>query len=315
MTDKKRIFLAIFFTALTFIAFYFSQFTSQQFYQTLQLIFRVVIPSLTPFMILIHFVILFNGIDLLGFFLQYVSYPIFKISGYGAIIILTSIFGGFPYSAIMANELLKENKIDQEEAKRIVKYIFFPSLAFMLSTLLNVNLTYQKEFQLITFSVYFTGFLLLFLTRNKKQQKNFLSKEDFLLKFKKEQQNSLTSSFLSIIQNTLSSLIHIAFSILIFSMFKNYLSLLFKNQLLYLISGIFEFSGTSIAILLKPNLQFSYYVILTFILSFSGFSVFFQALPYLKSSNLTLKQMIASRFLVAIISVVIFSILYFFFLL
>lgn len=302
--------LAILFLVLTFIAFYYSQFTSTQFYNTMQLILKVVIPSLTPFMILIHFVILFNGIDLLGYLLQYISYPVFKISGYGAIIILTSIFGGFPYSAIMANELLKEKKIQQQEAERIVKYIFFPSLAFMLSTLLNVNLTHQKEFQLVSLAVYLTGFLFLFFSKKKTPEKEFLTKKDLLAKFKDSPSQSFTSSFTSVIQNTLSSIINISFSILIFSMLKNYLSLIFQDKLLYLISGMFEFSGTSIAILLKPNLTFSYYLILTFILSFSGFSVFFQALPYLKDTNLTFKKMLLSRITVAIVSVLLFSFLY-----
>ena len=311
--NKKRMFLACLFIFLTIFAFYFSQYTSKQFYQTMQLIVKIVIPSLTPFMILIHFVILFNGIDLLGYLLQYVSYPIFKISGYGAIIILTSVFGGFPYSAIMASELIKQQKIKNDEAERIVKYIFFPSLAFMLSTLLNVNLTHQKEFQLISFAVYFSGFLLLFLTRNKQQEKVFFKRQDLIDKLNNQQNNSFVSSFLNVIQSTFTSIINISFSILIFSMFKNYLSFILKDKLLFLVSGMFEFSGTSISILLKSNLTFSYYAILTFILSFSGFSVFFQALPYLKNTNLTLKKILISRILTALLSVFIFSLTYFIF--
>ncbi len=313
MKQINKIILGVFFILLTCFAFYYSQFTTKQFEQTLQLILHVIIPSLTPFMILIHFLILFNGIDLLGYVLQFISYPIFKISGYGAIIIVTSIFGGFPYSAIMACELIKEKKIENKEAERIVKYIFFPSLAFMLSTLLNVNLTHQKEFQLVTIAVYLAGFLLLFLTKNKTQKKEVFTKQELLFKLQQSQIPQLTNSFLKIIDSTLKSLVNISFSILIFSMLKSYLSFLFHDQLLFLISGLFEFSGTSISILLIHNLSFSHYIILTFILSFSGFSVFFQALPYLKNTDLTLKKIIISRFITALTSIVIFSLLYFIF--
>lgn len=309
---KKRLFIAIFLLLLTFLAFYYSDYTLQQFRVTLTMIVKIIIPSLTPFMILIQFLVLYQAIDVLGFVLQYLSYPLFKISGYGAIIVLTAIFGGFPYSAIMAHECLKLKQIELQEAKRIVKYIFFPSLAFMLSTLLNIHIENQKIFHIITFCVYFSGFILLFFSRNSKTKATYFQKNELKMKLNQPLKNDLSQSFIHISKNVGLSLLSISFSILVFSMLKNYLQLFFTGKLLNFVAGLFEFSGASIAILSQKHLLFLDYVLLTFILTFSGFSVFFQALPYLKEMGIGFKQLFFSRLLCASLSVGLFSLIFLF---
>ena len=62
---KKRLFIAIFLLLLTFLAFYYSDYTLQQFRVTLTMIVKIIIPSLTPFMILIQFLVLYQAIDVL----------------------------------------------------------------------------------------------------------------------------------------------------------------------------------------------------------------------------------------------------------
>lgn len=305
---KKKYLIATLLIILTIFMFCFSNYTTIKFNEIMKMIVTIIVPSLTPFMILVQFLILYNSLDLLGFYLQYLSYPIFKISGYGAIIILTSIFGGFPYSAIMVDSCLNNKQIDLDEAKRIVKYIFFPSLAFMLSTLFKINSKINPNiFYLITFCVYFSGLFLLFITRNGNKKINYLTRIDLDNRLLESNKDSV-NSFINVSKTVMQSLLSISFSIIVFSMLRSYLNLFFKGKFLNLIAGMFEFSSTAIGILRSSNVQFIDYLILTFIITFSGFSVFFQALPFLKNTNIGFKQLFISRLVCSLISVIFFII-------
>lgn len=305
---KKKYLIATLLIILTIFMFCFSNYTTIKFNEIMKMIVTIIVPSLTPFMILVQFLILYNSLDLLGFYLQYLSYPIFKISGYGAIIILTSIFGGFPYSAIMVDSCLNNKQIDLDEANRIVKYILFPSLAFMLSTLFKINSKINPNiFYLITFCVYFSGLFLLFITRNGHKKINYLTRIDLDNRLLESNKDSV-NSFINVSKTVMQSLLSISFSIIVFSMLRSYLGLFFKGKILNLIAGMFEFSSTAIGILNSSNVQFIDYLILTFIITFSGFSVFFQALPFLKNTNIGFKQLFFSRLICSLISVIFFII-------
>ena len=87
---------------------------------------KTILPALLPFLILNQIIIKLGIIDLLAYFIQFISYPLFKISGKGASIIIIGLLNGFPSSAIFTSLMLKENQIDKEEAQRLINSIFFP---------------------------------------------------------------------------------------------------------------------------------------------------------------------------------------------
>ena len=131
---KKIIFnitINIILFSLTILIFLFANQSSNVLIETLKYIFKVILPSLLPFMIFVNFILLTNCIDYLALIFKPLS-KIFKISGYGVCIIIASILGGYPYNAILINNFLKENKINENEANRLLQVTFFPSISFIL---------------------------------------------------------------------------------------------------------------------------------------------------------------------------------------
>lgn len=307
--NKKRKIIALFFITMTILSLIKSNYVSNEFYKTINILLTTIIPSLLPFMILIQLLISFNGLDLIAFYLQKLSKKILNTSGYGLIVILCSIFGGFPYSAILTSELVEKKKLSLDEAKNLVKYIFFPSIGFLLSTLLNINKKYSYIIIIITISIYLSGIFLFFISNKKNNYKDII-KEDF-----NSSLNNDSSSILNnVINSSIKSIINICFTILLFSIFKSLISLYIKDKLLNLAAGIIEFSSSSINILLTNKNTLFDFIILTFIISFGGFCVFIQAANYIKKIRLSMKELIKSRLFCALLSVLLFVILFFIFL-
>ena len=160
---KSNIFIIIAFLILSIYSFLNIKETNATTMNVLIAFSKSILPALLPFLIINQLLIKLGIIDLLAYLLQYISYPLFKISGKGASIILIGILSGFPSSAIFASIMLKEKQIDKQEAQRLINYIFFPSISFLLGVI-QTNLNNNMLFTYLTLSIYLTGFLLLYLS-------------------------------------------------------------------------------------------------------------------------------------------------------
>ncbi|MCI5746139.1 MAG: hypothetical protein MR270_07670 [Erysipelotrichaceae bacterium] len=301
---KKKIYnflLNLFFITLLFFSFMFSSVINNGFKEAFNFIITIIIPSLFPFMIFVNFVLLSNSIDYLCIIFKPIG-KIFNLSSYAIICIVSSLLGGYPYNAILISTFLKQNKINNKEASRLLLTSFFPSLSFLFFTLKPID----NNFTYIIISLYIASFLTLFVTSFKKncigENKNEINKI-----------NDFTSIYFEVMKKSISSICVVSFSIIFFSLITSLLSNIIKNNTLILfISGILEFSNASVKILLLENKSFIHYLLLNIIISFSSFSILFQSLFYLKDNNISIKKLLLQRIIICLISTSIFSLLYLF---
>lgn len=261
---------------------------------------KTLLPSLLPFLILNQLIIKLGIIDLMGYIFQYISYPLFRITGKGACIILIGILNGFPSSVIYTTLMLKDNQIEKKEAQRIINSIFFPSISFLF-VIINSNLDNNKLFTYLITSIYLSGFLFLYLSSFKTNEKIELITFKETIENIKEKNNKfiLAKDLKETVTYSTNTLINIIGTIILFSIPSNIINSLTSSPS-YLFKGLMEFSIPSIELsLLKTNKK-SITLILSIILSFSSLSSIAQASLFINDANLNSKQFIKSRILISL---------------
>lgn len=271
---------------------------------------KTILPALLPFLILNQLIIKLGIIDLLAYFIQYISYPLFKISGKGASVILIGVLNGFPSSAIFTSLLLKDKQITKKEAQRLINAIFFPSISFIfviISSYLNNQLV-----KFLSLSIYLSGFIILYLSSFKENNETTLisfSETKAIIKNKltkflliKDLKEAITYSF--------TTLLNILGILVIFSIPCNIITHLTQSQYSYFIQGLLEFSISSIKLLNCSLPIKSITLLLSIVLSFSGLSSILQASIFISEVNLSTKQFIINRLLASILSFTILFLLF-----
>lgn len=95
--------------------------------------FGILIPSLFPFMFLSDFAVDFGISQRLSGVLGKFTEKVFYLPGESGVTILLSLIGGFPVGASGINALLKQNKITQPQARRMLCFCVNSGPAFMIS--------------------------------------------------------------------------------------------------------------------------------------------------------------------------------------
>ncbi len=267
--------------------------------KTLLTFSKTILPALLPFLILNQLIIKLGIIDLIAYFFQYISYPLFKISGKGASIILISLLNGFPSSAIFTSIMLKNNEITKNEAQRLINYIFFPSFSFLFA-ILKPNLT-LNQFIFLILSLYLTSFSFLYLSsfKVKKEENYLLTFKETLQIIKLKLTNfNLIKSLQETIKISFNTLINILGIIVIFSIPCLIIQNIISNNYSYFFQGLIEFSMPSIK-LSKSSFKYKT-ILLSFILPFSGLSSIMQASLFIEDAKLNTKQFITNRLIISI---------------
>lgn len=311
---KGNIIILIFFFIFTIYSLVNIRETNISTMNTLITFSKSILPALLPFLILNQLVIRLGLIDLLAYILQFISYPLFRISGKGASIIIIGLLNGFPSTAIFTSIMLKEKQLEKKEAQRLVNCIFFPSISFLFA-IINSNLN-SYLFTYLVLSIYLSGFILLYLSSFKIKK----STDEYYVSFKETLNNVKQKlnnfNFIKDIKGTISyafnTLINILGIIITFSIPCNIIDSLIDNTSSYFFKGLIEFSMPSIQIsssLYNKKLAVS---LLCPILSFSGFSSIIQANLFLTDCNLNTTKFFISRILISILSSFILSLFLFF---
>ena len=299
---KKKIFniiCCIIIFLLTCLSFIFSNEVSTSLYETIIFLFKVILPSLFPFMIFVNFILLSNCIDYLSIIFKPLG-KIFNITGYGISVIIASILGGFPYSAILVENFVRNKKISFNEGKRLALYMFFPSFSFLYNNL------YQKDIFIITsiISLYLSSFIFVYFSK-------FKYKEQLKSNINIQINNKFDEMYFDVMNKTFQSIFSIAFSIIFFNILSSLLSSFITNKfILNLISGVFEFSKTSIVLINKIDKSFIDYILLNFILSFSSLSIIIQSFYHLKNIKISIKKLLIIRLAISLVSSILFTIIY-----
>lgn len=261
--------------------------------------FANLFPYLFMFLILNQLLIRTNIIYFIGYLLQFIFYPLFKINAKSASLILLSILNGFPSSCLYSSTMIKENKIDILSSQKIANYFFLPSFTFIFYVVKNsININF---FILLTISLYIPPFVLMLISKNTRKDEyiplTIVKKELINNSLKFNATNSLKSIF--------SDSIYVLITILGMISFCSMISLIIPNTF---IKGLLEFSIPSINIL-KSNIPIMIKTMcLLIILSFSSLSSIFQASIYLDDLNMSLFSFIKIRIVMVSLSLLTYAI-------
>lgn len=264
-----------------------------------------ILPALLPFLIINQMLIKLGAIDILSYILQFISYPLFKISGKGASIILIGILNGFPSSVIFASIMLKEKQINKQEAQRLINYIFFPSISFLFAVIAT-NINNNKLFIYLILSLYLGGFLLLYISSFKANDSEYMTSTEVINILKNKLCNfSFIKELKAIIIYSFETLLNILGIVVICSIPSNIISKIINNEFSLILKGLIEFSIPSIELTMLNITKKRIALFLITILSFSGLSSILQASLYIEEANLSIKKFIYNRIVITIISVLI----------
>lgn len=313
----KKYNLFIFMAFLLFIFYTLTNIkeTNNSTMNTLIMFSKTILPSLFPFLIMNQMLIKLGAIDLFSYFFQFISKPLFKISGRGASIIIIGLLNGFPSSAIFSSMMVLNGEIDEGEAQRLVNCVFFPSIGFLFA-ILSVNLNDNLLFACLVASLYLGGFICLYISSLKvKEEVKCISFSETISNINFKLNNfSFSESAREVINYSFNTLLNILGIIIMFSVPCNIIGNIIDNSFSCFFKGIIEFSAPSITLSLLTVNKKMIVTCLSAILSFSGLSSIMQATLFLNEAKLSVGQFILNRLLVCFLTVILLCLFLAFFL-
>ena len=255
---------------------------------------NVIIPSLFPFMVFSTFVVK-SGIYLkigrtigtpLGF--------IFNLPQCSAGAIIMGFLGGYPVGISMTAQLFNLGAINKTQAARMALFSVNAGPAFIISAVGGVM--YQsKEVGYILFTSVLLSSLTIGIATGVFSR---IKGEKITKKLKAENSESLSSSFVSATENASRAILSICVWVVTFSALISFAKLLpLPQKISILLYGVLEVtSGCSLSVGV-----FSIPVTAALI-SFSGFCIFFQILPHLKTIGLKFHMFLFSRIVCSALS-------------
>ena len=292
---KKYIFLTIILSFIIFYLFYNSKETILITKDNINLFINTLLPTLFPYMILVLLFINYKCHLILSFLLQYISIPLFNISGKSFSIILIGLIGGYPLLALLGKEIINEE--NKDEINKIIPLFSFPSLSFLYNIIFhNIKINYFIIFLLISF-------IILFIFKDHKKKK-YLSIKDISIELNSK--INFLNTFSKVIIKVLNNLGLIFSNLLFFSLFVTLFK--FNNEKInYMFLGLFEFSRSSIY--LSKNISNVFDInILCVILLFGGLSVIFQIFTIYNESLLSFKKYLKYRVILLIFTLLLLNI-------
>lgn len=211
------------------------------------------------------------------------------------IIILLFLLGGAPTSAILLNDLVKNDVIDNKTANNMLKYAYFSNPLFCYYMLYNIFLNKNLVIKIII-SHYLSNLLISL----KYKDKIFYSKSKNTNNFGKNIINSIKKS----VDANLMILGTIVFFMVLNGILNNG-----NSEINILVSGIIEITqGLNKLNLLQNNIIKIIYAII--FISFGGLSIHLQMYSCLNSNyNLKYSSFFKGRILCTILSIIVFLIL------
>lgn len=273
------------------------------------LFFYKVFPSLFPFIVLCNLIISFNGIEIYSKIIGNILTWPFRISKRSSLVIIISILCGYPLGAKYSALLYSRGEIDYPSYNKLINIASNPSPFFVIlsvgySMLQNIYYGY-----ILIISCYLSCLFMGICIKG-------MGKDIYSPVIKNS--NNFGEALTESINNGISSCLMILSYITLFSVIigiiksSKYINTAFiiisnitninKNIIFSLFSGIIEMTnGCS----LISNLNCSILpklMLLSFILSFSSFSIILQVNSFIYKTNFPLKKYAARKFMQGLLS-------------
>ncbi len=267
-----------------------------------------VFPSLFPFFIISELLITYGFND----FLSEISKPLMKIfglSGNCSFAVLGSLVSGFPSGSKYTKNLLENNLISVDEANHLIRFTHFSNPLFVIGTVGSILLNNVFLGYLILLSHYLGNMFIGIVFRKKILISNYRISFRKAINLMHKRRINKNNNFITIltdsIYKTIDTLILLLGTIIIFLILSNIISILPINKnynllirgILEMTQGIKYTSLSNFSVLLKS-------ILITFFISFGGFSVHLQVASIIRNTKIKYKNFLISRIIHSFISIV-----------
>lgn len=263
----------------------------------------VIMPSLLPFFIINDMLISLKFPDMIAKLFYKISYKLFNTSGYGIYTFIMSIFSGYPSGAKIVSDLLKDKKISQNEGQLILTFSSTSGPLFIVGAVGTGMLSNPMAGYVLLFSHIIGSIINGIIFKNIIPNKNHIYYNSNIsnstdIKIGKMLSNSIINSVKTI---ALVSGYVILFSVIIALIDKtliisNVLNIIIPNYIINKSSIVYNSSnviksflelsnGCNIISMMKIN-SYMKMCILSFLLSFSCFSIILQVSSVLANTNI-----------------------------
>ncbi len=293
-----------------------------------------VLPTLLPFIIGTNILIATGIVDLLGIFLEPLMYPLFKVPGCGAFAFISGIISGYPIGAKLTQSLRSAGKISKLQGQRLISFCNNSGPLFILGTIATSmlgNKNYGYFIMLVHYlSAIITGIIFRFVGRDKNDVPVSNKRIFFhtLGHFKSCRHDTNVGLIISkSIHDAIETVLQIGGFIVIFSILAKILELCniialiwnclaqfkFIYQLGYetfcgIFIGIIEMTNGA-KIIAAQNFSPNLLIAFSFLVSFGGLSVHMQSISFISKTDIKASLYLFSKFVHAIISAIVATIL------
>ena len=254
---------------------------------------NIIIPSLFPFLVCI-LMIMKSNVSIKNNVINGILYELFGQNFDMFFAFVLSLVGGYPVGSKLVNELYNKKTIDSKSANIMLMYCVNAGPAFILSTVTN---KFNKSIAIVLLASHIsaTVIMALFLSKN-------LKKNKCKLNVIKKTTKSFSEIFVESVADACSSILNISAFIIFFSSVNAYADCFAEKM--PIIKYISFFTEVTSGVL-KCNNVF----LVSFLLGFSGFSIWCQSFSLSRSININYLKFILGRLLHGGISVMITKIL------
>ncbi len=256
---------------------------------------NIIVPSLFPFSVFVLFLLNCNIIEKMTFIERF-SLKVFNQTADMFFIMLFSMLGGYPIGARLINELYKNHKLSKTDAHIMQCYCVNAGPAF-IAVAIGQGILHSKKagFLMLTSHIIASIVIALIFKGKIKHQTTY-----FKTSYKSHE--SISDIFVNSTAQAASAVLSICSFVILFSVITAYFNALSVRFALFKTLSILCEVTTSVS-----NIKNIY--LISFLLGFSGFAVWFQVLSCSKDCGVNLPLFSLSRILHGTISSLIMFIL------
>lgn len=276
----------------------------------------VVLPALLPFFVLTKMLTSLNSLDTLCKVFEPITKFLFKTPAISSYIFLMSIISGYPLGAKLTSECYEQGLISKNMAQKITTFTSTSGPLFIIGTV-GVGMLLNQTAGLVIFASHILGSIFNGVIYRNSFKESPLKKSNILKKQTTNLNNILAESMYNSIIAVLIIGGYIAFFFMLITMlndynlllpFKQFLTFLFNifkldtNLVNAICNGLIEITKGCLDVSTSGATLYTCTLTCSFLISFGGFSIYFQATHFLNKCNINLKFYLFQKFTHAIIS-------------
>lgn len=278
-----------------------------------------VAPALFPFLIFTKLLCELNFVENVSKYLSPMTKKLYNTPGISAYIYTMSVLSGYPVGAKLTADFYEKGFLTQGQAIRITTFTSTSGPLFIIGTV-GIGMFDDKKIGLIILISHFLGALLNGLLYRKYMLEKVTISSTINYSHK-ESKNMLEEIMLTSIKSILIVGGYVAIFFVIITIINDFNILYPIKYVLNFIfnllkipttittpvlNGLIEVTRGCLDLSMVQNLSFTYKtVIATFLISFGGFSIYMQALTFIKKFNIKMSFYLLQKFTHAVISSII----------